>query len=217
MMARPPLGSVYGVILNDQHSLAILASQLEQAPYQAPPKAPVLYIKPRNTLVDSGSSITLPKGEHRVEVGTSLGLVIGKPASRVNAEQALEHIAGVMSVADLSLPHDSYYRPAIREKCFDGACPMATHLSPWSEVQHLMPLSLHTLIHGQLVATRSIGDALRSIPQLLQDVSEFMTLNRGDVLLIGVPYRAPQAQSGDNVQISIEGLEPLHFKVEAAA
>lgn len=201
-------GTVYGVILNDTASLQKIGA-LDAPPYHGAPKAPALYIKPANTRVACGASVTLPRGAATLEVGATLGLVIGRAAARLDAANALDAVCGVVLAADLSLPHTSYYRPAIREKCFDGALPVG-------EVQPLPDLSalvITTEIDGKLVDQRSLADLIRAPAQLLADVTDFMTLAAGDVLLVGVRYQAPQAGEGSRVRISAAGVGSLEFSI----
>lgn len=208
-------GEIYGVILNDQASLDQLGDQLKEAPYKGFPKAPAMYIKPRNTIVGSGAEIELPKGETSVEVGAVLGVVMGKAASKVTLTEAADHIAGYVSVADLSLPHDSYYRPAIREKCFDGACPVGEPVVA-NAIADVTKLQIETVINGQTVARRDLSDLHRSIPQLLCDVTEFMMLKPGDILLTGVIYQAPQAHIGHVVRVRIAQVGSVEFRLQKA-
>ncbi|MCP3673494.1 MAG: hypothetical protein GY829_03350 [Gammaproteobacteria bacterium] len=196
--------------MNDKPSLQALGDQLEQPPYNQAPKAPVLYIKPQNTLVDNGAIVTLPAGEEEVEIGATIGLLAAKTMSRVSLVSALLDIAGGVLVADLSLPHDSYYRPAIREKCFDGACPVSNQVIPLVDLS-VEDLELTISINGAEVATKRLNQQVRSAAQLLVDVTEFMTLRPGDMLLIGVTYKAPKAKVGDQVSISINGLSEVSF------
>jgi len=208
MIKQQVCGTVFGVILNDTVSVQKIGS-LEEAPYKGAPKAPVLYIKPANTRASCGATVSLPAGADSVEVAATIGLVMGRAAGRLAAGNALESVAGVVLAADLSLPHTSYYRPAIREKCFDGSLPM-TSVKPLAD---LAGLTLTTEIDGQVVDTRSLNDLIRSPAKLLADVTEWMTLSQGDVLLVGVRYMAPQAKAGSTVRISAEGLGSLNFTI----
>jgi len=203
-------GTVYGVILNDTVSLQKIGA-LDAPPYHGAPKAPALYIKPANTRVTSGASVTLPRGASTLEVGATLGLVIGRAAARLDAANALDAVCGVVLAADLSLPHASYYRPAIREKCFDGSLPIGEVLP----LPDLSALVLTTEIDGKIVDQRSLAELIRKPAQLLADVSEFMTLAAGDVLLVGVRYQAPQAGKGSRVRISAAGIGSLEFSIAA--
>jgi len=209
------LGSaVYGVVLNDQKSVAALQPQLCTAPYKSPPAAPVLYIKPKNTFTHNNAQVTLPTNERSVEVAASLALVIGQRTTAVTADQALAHIAGIGLVADLSLPHNSYYRPAIREKCFDGALPIADALISIGDSAAIGQLCLETYINNTLVKSHKLDNLVRSAEQLLADVSAYMSLRPADILLLGVSYQAPQAKVGDKVTVSIAGHSEVSFTIE---
>lgn len=212
----PVHGTVYGVILNDRDSLERLGAALNDAPYKGAPKAPVLYIKPAGTLCASGSTVTLPGGADAVEVGATVGIVFGQAAARLAPQDVASVIEGYVVVADLSLPHSSYYRPAIREKCFDGACPVGEGVVPAARVGDLASVELRTQINGQTVDRRSLSDLVRDVPRLVADVSEFMTLQRGDVLLVGVTWQAPQARVGEKVRVEAEGLGAVEFTLAAA-
>lgn len=221
MSQQPPVrGAVYGVVLNDRASLARLGAAMHEAPYKAEPRAPVLYVKPANTLVGEGAEVRLPAGADRVEVGATVGVVIGAPAARLGVDTALQAVAGYVLVADLSLPHASYYRPAIREKCFDGACPMAAAIVPAAPARRtglaasaLYATTLRTSVDEAPVGERTLDDLVRDVPRLLADVTEFMTLRVGDVLLLGVQYRAPQAGAGTRVRIDAGSLGSLSFSL----
>ena len=208
MIKQHVRGTAYGVILNDAVSVQKIGS-LEEAPYKGAPKAPVLYIKPANTRTGCGATVDLPQGAHSVEVAATVGLVIGQAAARVTAADALGHVSGLVLAADLSLPHASYYRPAIKEKCFDGALPLSS-VKPLTDIAGL---TLVTEIDGEVVDRRPLNDLVRPPAQLLADVSEWMTLNAGDVLLVGVRYQAPQAKAGSAVRLSAEGLGSLNFTI----
>lgn len=213
----PVAGTVYGVVMNDRVSVERLGAAATEAPYKGAPKAPVLYIKPANTLAGEGAVVRLPAGEARVEVAATVGIVFSAPAARRTPADALETVAGYLLVADLSLPHASYYRPAIREKCFDGACPVAARVVPVADAGSLARLTLRTAFDGLPVAERTLADLLRDVPQLIADVSEFMTLNSGDVLLVGVEYQSPQAAPGTTVRIAGGALGALAFSIAEEA
>jgi len=213
MIEQKVSGTVYGVVLNDHASVRRIGSAaLEAAPYKGAPQAPAMYIKPANTRVAGGSVVSLPAGATALEVGATVGLVIGRAAARLSRANALDAVAGIVLAGDLSLPHASYYRPAIREKCFDGALPIGS-VQPLADLACLV---LTTEIDGQIVEQRPLADLVRDPAQLLVDVTEFMTLNQGDVLLVGVSYLAPQATAGSRVRISAEGVGSLQFSIQGA-
>lgn len=201
-------GTVYGVVLNDHASLQEIGD-LTAPPYRAAPRSPVLYIKPANTRAGSGALLTLPPGASEVEVGATVGLVLARPATRLDPAQALQCVDSVLLATDLSLPHDNYYRPAIREKCFDGALLLGDACA----LRDLSSLALRIAIDGRAVAGWSLASLLRGPAQLLSDVSAFMTLQAGDVLLLGVRFKAPRARPGSHVLVSADGLGELAFSI----
>jgi 5-oxopent-3-ene-1,2,5-tricarboxylate decarboxylase/2-hydroxyhepta-2,4-diene-1,7-dioate isomerase len=206
-------GTVYGVILNDRASLARMGPALAEPPHKAPPQAPVLYVKPRGTIVGAGAVITPPGGTTCLEVGGTLALVVDREASRLSPETALEVLAGVTIAADFMVPGADYYRPAIKEKCFDGSCALGPDLVSLAEAGDLSALTVRALVDGALVHERALSDLVRPAAQLLAEVTEFMTLMPGDVLLTGVPLGAPVATMGSEVAIEIPGLGRLTNRI----
>lgn len=202
-------GVVYGTLMNDPAALAALGDAAVQPPYKAPPKAPVLYIKPRNTLAGPGASVAVPAAPGELEIGASLGLVFGRTACRVSEAQALEHLAGYVIVADLSLPHSSFYRPSLRFKARDGSCLIGPRMVPRHEVADADALALQVGVDGVTVQRASTAGMHRGVARLIAEVTEFMTLRAGDILLLGVPAGAPRARAGQRFAIEIAGLGRL--------
>ena len=175
----------------------------------------MLYLKPRNTLAASGALVTVPREFGELEIGASLGLVIGRTACRVSEAQALAHLAGYVVVADLSVPHSSFYRPSIRFKARDGSCLIGPQLLPCDAVGAPDALGLQVTVDGRALQQTSTGGMQRSAARLLADVTEFMTLRPGDVLMLGVPAGAPRACAGQRFAISIAGLGDLEGSLVA--
>lgn len=209
----PTEGTVYGVILNDRAALEALGPAVHEAPYKAPPQAPILYIKPRNTLSAYGMPIPIPDSVPGLQVGATVGIVIGKRATNVSEADAFAYIAGYTVVNDVSVPHESVYRPAISEKCRDGFCPMGPWVMAADEVANPDELTLRVYVNGELRQKASTSTLVRPVAQLLADVTEFMTLDTGDVLLIGAPHGAPVVGAGDRVRIEVDGVGCLENTV----
>ena len=102
-------GTVYGTLMNFRGELEALGPRMNEAPYQAPPKAPVLYVKPANTWTENGGAIALPAHVSEVEVGATVAMVM----------RSAREIAGFVLMNDVTLPHDSFYRPPVKFNCFD--------------------------------------------------------------------------------------------------
>ncbi|MES2511614.1 MAG: fumarylacetoacetate hydrolase family protein [Pseudomonadota bacterium] len=212
-------GVVYGTLLNHEPALTALGETVHAAPYKAPPVAPVMYVKPRNTLTGNGAFITVPTDHAELEIGASLGIVIGRTACRLTPEEALDHVAGYTVVGDISLPHDIFYRPSIRLKARDGFCPVASSVVPRSAIANPDALTVRVYVDGMLAQDTNTAERRRSVARLLADVTDFMTLSPGDVLMLGVSAGAPRVRAGQQVRIEIEGVGHLEnqFISEGAA
>ena len=208
-------GVVYGTLMNDRAALAALGDAVDCPPYKAPPKAPVLYVKPRNTLSASGSSVMVPVDAGAFEIGATLGLVVGRTACRVSESQAISYLAGYTLVADLSVPHDSFYRPSIRFKARDGSCLIGPSVVACNEICEPDCLTLRVLIDGKLVNTASTSGMLRPVARLIAEVSDFMTLSPGDILLLGVAAGTPQARAGQHFAVEADCLGRLEGRLIA--
>lgn len=206
-------GVVYGTLLNHEVALQALGDTVHAAPYKTAPRAPVLYLKPRNTLASNGAAVTVPADAPELELGAALGIVIGQTACRVSPEQALQFVAGYTIVNDISVPHEVFYRPSIRFKARDGFCPVGPLVVPRAAIANPDDLTVRIYVDGELKQQTTTGQRLRNVARLLTDVTEFMTLLPGDVLMLGISAGAPRVRAGQQSRIVIEGIGELvnHF------
>ncbi len=202
-------GTLFGVALNYNGLLQQRLAEFEQPPYKQAPVKPVLFIKTPNTRNAHGADVIYPAGVERLQPGPALGVVIGKDASRVSAANALEHVAGYTIVNEYSLPEDSYYRPAVKAKCRDGFCAIGPELVPVAQIADPHQLTLKLYVNGAVVQENTTANMVRSIPQLIAELSEFMTLHAGDVLITGTPEGRVDVKPGDHVEVEITGLGRL--------
>jgi 5-oxopent-3-ene-1,2,5-tricarboxylate decarboxylase / 2-hydroxyhepta-2,4-diene-1,7-dioate isomerase len=216
MHSTPRRGTVYGTLFNHADALAALGAAVHAPPYKAPPKAPVLYIKPRNTWAGDGDAIVVPAGVLELEIGATLGLVIGRTACRVGEADALSFVAGGVIVNDVSVPHASYYRPSLRFKARDGFCPIGPFVA-MAQLGSVDALQVRVELDGNVVHRSSTAGLIRPAARLLAEVSGFMTLVPGDVLMLGVAAAAPRAHAGQRVSILIDGLGRLDNTLVALA
>lgn len=206
---NPISGTVFGTSLNYKGALKRLGDAVHKKPYSYPPIAPVLYIKPTNTFNRHSAAIPMPVGISKLEMGAALGIVIGKKAIAVNEANALTYVAGYTIVNDVCVPHESLYRPAVQHQARDGFCPIGPWIIDRHEVDNPDDLAIRVFINDKLQQENSTANLIRSVSRLISDVTEFMTLSPGDVLLVGIPEKAPHAEVGDKIRIEIEGIGSL--------
>jgi 5-oxopent-3-ene-1,2,5-tricarboxylate decarboxylase / 2-hydroxyhepta-2,4-diene-1,7-dioate isomerase len=209
----PPVETIYGVILNYKGALKKLGEQVHEKPYMSPPKAPILYIKPENTKIGYHTPIPLPTNVNELEVGAALAVVIGRTATRVEAKDALDYITGYTIANDISIPHESVYRPAIKQKARDGFCPIGPWVISKDSIPNPNSLNIRVYINNECKQENTTENLIRNIQQLIADVTQFMTLHVGDTLLVGVPENPPLARAGDVVTIEIDGIGRLENKI----
>lgn len=210
-------GTVYGTLLNHRDAFAALGEAVDRAPYKGAPKGVVLYLKPRNTIIEPGQAILVDEHAPELEVGAAIGLVMGRTACAVAESNAVDHVAGCLLVADFSVPYASYFRPQVRAKARDRSCALGPFVLTHAEVGDVDALALRVFIDGQLVQIASSADHVRSAARLIADVSEFMTLAPGDVLLTGFASAAPRVRAGAVVAIESERLGRLELRVADAS
>ena len=203
-------GTIFAVALNHRSQLDAWRDAFQQAPYKTPPKTAVWFIKPRNTVIGSGEAIPHPQGEI-VQSGATVALIVGKTARQVPVSEAAAFIAGYALANDVSLPEESFYRPAIKAKCRDGFCPIGA-LAPVHNVDNL---TIVTEINGREADSWNTGDLQRNAAELLSALSEFATLNPGEAILIGTPHTRVTLQPGDRVRILAAGFPTLENPVVA--
>jgi 5-oxopent-3-ene-1,2,5-tricarboxylate decarboxylase / 2-hydroxyhepta-2,4-diene-1,7-dioate isomerase len=205
----PIRGTVYGVALNFAAVRAARQATFTVPPHVVPPQAPVLYIKPVNTWVAHRVAVPLPADATEVEIGATLGIVMARDARRVSRGEARDCILGYTIVNDLTLPHESLFRPPLRFNCRDGFCPIGPWIVPRDALPGVDSLAIRAFVNGELRMAENMTNLYRGIDDLIAAVSEFMTLRAGDVLMVGNPGGSVRARAGDLMAVEVEGLGRL--------
>ena len=205
-----PTGTVYGTLLNFRREWDLWAPRMTQDPHKAAPQAPILYVKSANTFSPAGQDLLLQDGVTEVDIGATLGLVIGGDGQ----------VVGAALLCDWSVPHASYYRPPVKFRCRDGFLALPQQVTE-GQVADWAALQIAVRRNGERVQTVDLRELMRDLPMLLADVGEFMTLQAGDVLMVGTDCfddgSRPRAKAGDRVEISASGFDSVNVTVGGAA
>jgi len=204
---------VYATLLNHRRSLDALGDLVAAPPYRGAPKAVVLAIKPLGALVFAGDPLLVDDDAGELEIGAALGVVIGSTACAVAESGALAHVAGYLVVVDATVPHASHFRPQIRAMARDRSCALGAAVVARAEVGDPDALAMRTFVDGALVATTSTAEHLRSTARLIAEISDFMTLAPGDVLLTGSAPDAPRVRAGARIAVEIDRVGRLETRV----
>lgn len=206
-------GTVYATLLNHRRSLAALGEAVAAAPYKGAPKSVVLAVKPGHSLVAPGGAMQVDDSGEALEIGATLGLVIGRTACAVAPADALGHVAGFIVVCDGTLPRESHYRPQIRAMARDASCVIGAEVVASVAVGDPDALAIRVFVDGALVQSTSTAENVRSAARLIAEVSDFMTLRPGDVLLTGSAPDGPRVGAGARIAIEIDGVGRLETRV----
>ncbi|HSV53053.1 MAG TPA: fumarylacetoacetate hydrolase family protein [Burkholderiaceae bacterium] len=172
---------------------------------------PLVFLKGPNTVIGHFGLTRRPDDAKFMHYECELAVVIGKTAHKVRREQALDHVAGYTVCNDYAIRDylENWYRPNLPVKNRDGC----TALGPWLVDAAAVPdphsLVLRTTVNGRVTQQGSTRDLIHGVPDLIEYLSSFMTLQAGDVILTGTPEGVINVQAGDVVITEIEGIGRL--------
>ena len=177
-----------------------------------PSDYPVLFTKFATTLTGPYDPIPLPEESDSIDYEGELVVVIGERGRRIPREDALDHVAGYAVANDVSM-RDYQYKTHqwLQGKAWDVSTPVGPDLVTRDEFAE--PLTLKTFVDGEKVQEASTELLIFDVATLVSVVSEFATIEPGDLILTGPPggvgyRREPQLllTDGDVVAIDVEGV-----------
>ena len=179
------------------------------------PKEPLIFQKPTSSLIGNGDSIMLPPESTHVEHEGEIGVIIGKRLRRVSEEEARGAVAQIVAVNDVSARDLQRAEPQwTRGKGFDTFCPVGEPAAPPSD---LSQLTVVTRVNGQERQRGRGSDMVFSIPTILSYISQFLTLEPGDLVCTGTPAGVGKLSPGDEVEVEIVGLSRVKNTVRKEA
>ncbi|MGD9943247.1 MAG: fumarylacetoacetate hydrolase family protein [Burkholderiaceae bacterium] len=205
----PPftVGTIIALGLNYADHVKELAGELTLKPKEEP----LVFLKGAASLLGHDGHTRRPRGVRFMHYECELAVVIGRPARRVRAADAMQHVAGYTVCNDYAIRDylENWYRPNLRVKSRDGG----TVLGPWlvdaSDIADPHALGLRTRVNGRLTQQGSTADMINDIPALIEYLSAFMTLQPGDVILTGTPDGVANVDEGDVVECEIDRIGTL--------
>ncbi|MFB6157935.1 MAG: fumarylacetoacetate hydrolase family protein [Haloferacaceae archaeon] len=178
------------------------------------PDRPLLFLKPPNTLAGHGDRITLPAGKERVDHESEVGVVIDEQCRHVDAADAMDVVRGFTCVNDVSNRDDQRQEQNwVRGKAFDNAAPIGPVVATPDEVPEHPEVRLR--LNGEVKQESSTDDLIFPIPELIEEITTYITLEPGDVIATGTPSGVGPLSDGDTVEVEVEGVGTLRNHVSA--
>ena len=183
----------------------------------APPEAPVIFIKPASSVIAEGETVVIPSYSHDCHHEAELALLIGRKGKDIPVDQAMEHIAGYGVGIDLTLRDvqgelKKKGLPWEIAKGFDTACPLSAFVEA-SKVADPQNLQIRLTVNGELRQDGNTSMMIHSIPAIVSHMSGRFTLEPGDVILTGTPAGVSRIVSGDILVAEIPGVATLRVSV----
>jgi len=186
------------------------------------PDEPVLFMKASSAVCGPDDDLVIPPGSHKLDYEVELAMVIGKTARHIDEAAAMDHVAGMCMINDVSdrswqKEHEGQWT---KGKSADGFAPLGPLLVTTDEIEDPDNLMLWLDINGEQRQRGNTNDMIFSLPFLVSYISRFMTLEPGDVIATGTPsgvalgMKPPQwLQAGDVIEMGIDGLGTSRRKV----
>lgn len=177
------------------------------------PTEPIIFIKPNTSVIGPNETIIWPSMSERVDHEAELAIVIGRICKEVPATKAKDVIYGFTLANDVTA-RDLQKRDGqwSRAKGFDTFCP----LGPWIETEFVpKDQKITATLNGEVKQSSVLSEMIFKIPQIIEFVTNVMTLLPGDVILTGTPAGIGPMPAGASISVAIEGLGTLTNKVSA--
>lgn len=171
------------------------------------PQAPVLFLKPPTALLPDGGTIIIPSVSNDVHHEVEMTVLIGKGGNNIPRRAALEHVAGYgvgldMTLRDVQNEAKKKGLPWTLAKGFDTSAPVSRFVAA-SKVRNPQALEVELNVNGILRQRSKTDQLIFSVEHLIAYISQFITLERGDIIFTGTPEGVAQVKSGDQLEAAL--------------
>ena len=179
------------------------------------PKEPVLFFKATSALSGPFDKIIIPKNSKKTDWEVELAIIIGKKASYITKEEALEHVAGYVLHNDVSEREFQLERSGqwVKGKSCDTFAPIGPFIATKDEIKNPNNLNLWLKVNDNIMQDSCTSDFIFNVQHVISHISQFMTLLPGDIISTGTPFGVGLGltpplylKHGDIVELGIEGL-----------
>ena len=177
------------------------------------PPEPVLFFKATSAITGPNDDVIIPKGSEKTDWEVELGIVIGKEARYVSEADAMNHVAGYCVVNDLSERHFQIERAGqwVKGKSADTFGPIGPWLVTRDEVADPQALPMFLEVDGHRYQDGSTRTMVYGVQHLVHYISQFMSLQPGDIISTGTP---PGVGMGQNPQVYLKPGQTMRLGIE---
>ncbi|WP_413113219.1 fumarylacetoacetate hydrolase family protein [Thaumasiovibrio sp. DFM-14] len=199
----PRHGVLMGLALNYADHAAELAFDK--------PESPIIFIKSGSSVNAHNEKAFRPDNVKYMHYESELVVVIGKTASKVSRENAMDYVGGYTVCNELTVRDylEDYSRPPIKVKNLRGFGPLGPWIVDKEDIADPHVLAVKTYVNGELRQEGNTSDLIFDIPELIAYISDFMTLQPGDMIATGTPKGLSDIVPGDVVEVEVEGVGKL--------
>lgn len=172
-----------------------------------------LFLKATSSLIGPSDQVRLRFPERRSDHEVELVVVIGREASQVPRERALEHVFGYTIGLDMTVRGPEW--PVLRKSC-DSYCVMGPWIVTADEIPDPGVLDLSLKVNGEVRQAANTSGLIYGVADLIEYASSFYTLHPGDVIFTGTPEGVSQVQPGDVMEAFVERIGAMCVAVAAA-
>ena len=181
------------------------------------PERAVIFCKPASSLLANGGEIRIPEYSDDCHHELELALLVGKTGKNIPEEKALSYLSGYAVALDLTLRDlQSELKkkglPWEIAKGFDTSCPLSDFTAA-DTVSNPNKLELCLKVNGEVRQQGNTAQMMRSVEEIVAEISTFYTLEAGDIILTGTPAGVSKISSGDQLEGTIEGVGSLQVTV----
>lgn len=176
------------------------------------PEHPSLFFKPPTAIINPNEPIII-NPENRYDPEGEVAVIIGKKCRNLNREEVFDYIWGFTGLNDVTnRDAQKWEQNWVRAKGFDTAAPTGPFITTPDEID--LPISFQLEVNGEIRQASDTSNMIFDIPDLLEEISSFMTLEKGDIISTGTPMGISPIDKGDNVRLKIEGVGILENTVQ---
>lgn len=178
------------------------------------PEMPLWFLKPPQSIIGDNEDIILPDMSKSIHHEVELAVVIGKEATNISKEKALDYVLGYTILLDITARdlQDKYIkegRPWSIAKGFDTFAPIKLDIVPKENIKNPNELDIKLTINGEVRQSSNTKNMIFSVEEIISEISKITTLEKGDIIATGTPEGVGEIHVGDRLVAEIESIGAL--------